>query len=154
MARQCFQQVRQLTDQLYPMLVAEVGLPLALRCVVASFAERTRTRIACHTSECPRLLEEIEIGLFRLVEDCLQHLHEPERGTSALSLTIDGGAVRLAIRSVLPEVAAHWRKRFALQFGDAVNVQSAFLLPDERLPQHIEAQPGVVVTVPAVVVGR
>ena len=54
-ARQCFQQVRRLTDHLYPPLVAEVGLPLALRCTVASFAERTGVRIACQSEDCPRL---------------------------------------------------------------------------------------------------
>ncbi len=70
-ARQCFQQVRRLTDNLYPPLVAEVGLPLALRCTVANFAERTGVRIACQTDDCPRLPLEIEIALFRVVEDCL-----------------------------------------------------------------------------------
>jgi len=154
MVRQCFRQVRQLSDEIYPMLVAEVGLPVALRCTVASFAERTRTRIACHTSDCPRLPEEIEIALFRLVEDCLEHLDQPSHRTSAISLTIEGGAVRLAIRSVLPEVAAVWRRRFAIQFGDAATVQSAYLVPDERLPANLEAEPGLVVTVPAVVVER
>jgi Histidine kinase len=154
MARQCFKQVRQLSDELYPMLVAEVGLALALRCLAAAVAERAHTRIACHTSEGPRLPEEIETALFRLADDCLEHLHEPWHGTSAISLTVEGGAVRLAIRSVLPDVVTRWRRQFAIQFGDAVSVQSAYLAADERLPSHIDTEPGLVVTVPAVVVER
>ena len=153
LARQCFRQVRQLSDELYPLLVAEVGLPLALRCHVAAAAERTHRRIACHITEGPRLPHDMEIALFRLVDDCLDHLHEPWQGTSAVSLTIDGGTIQLAVRAVLPDVAARWRKRFALQFGDAAGVRSAYLL-DERLPSRAEPAPGLVVRVPAVVVER
>src|SRR5215813_9993045 len=99
-ARQCFQQVRRLTDHLYPPLVAEVGLPLALRCTVANFAERTGVRIACQS------------------DDCLSTLHQLTRGDASVSLAIKHGAVELAIHPVMIETVALWRRRFALQFGD------------------------------------
>src|SRR5262245_49943426 len=88
-ARQCFQQVRRLTDHLYPPLVAEVGLPLALRCTVANFAERTGARITCQSDDCPRLPLEIEIALFRVVEDCLSTLHQLARGNASITLAIN-----------------------------------------------------------------
>jgi signal transduction histidine kinase len=132
-ARQCFQQVRRLTDHLYPPLVAEVGLPLALRCTVANFAERTGVRIACQSEDCPRLPLEIEIALFRVVEDCLSTLHQLARGNASVTL---------------------WRRRFTLQFGGVADVRVARLPSPDRLSVPGEAGVGLVVTVPAVVVER
>ena len=153
-ARQCFQQVRRLTDHLYPPLVAEVGLPLALRCTVANFAERTGARITCQSDDCPRLPLEIEIALFRVVEDCLSTLHQLARGTASISLAINHGAVELAIQPVMLETVALWRRRLALQFGDVADVHVAKLPAPDRLPGSNEPGVGLVVTVPAVVVER
>jgi hypothetical protein len=153
-ARQCFQQVRRLTDHLYPPLVAEVGLPLALRCTVASFAERTGLRIACHSDDCPRLPLEIEIALFRVVEDCLSAFRQIAHGNASVSLAITHGAVELAIHPVMLDTVALWRRRFAIQFGGVADVRVARLPSPE--PRSGPGEPGVglVVTVPAVVVER
>jgi hypothetical protein len=153
-ARQCFQQVRRLTDHLYPPLVSEVGLPLALRCTVASFAERTGVRIACQSDDCPRLPIEIEIALFRVVEDCLSAFHQLARGNASVSLAINHGAVELAIHPVMLETVALWRRRFSLQFGGVADVRVARLPSPQRLSGPGEAGVGLVVTVPAVVVER
>jgi hypothetical protein len=153
-ARQCFQQVRRLTDNLYPPLVAEVGLPLALRCTVANFAERTGVRIACQTDDCPRLPLEIEIALFRVVEDCLGTLRQLARGNASVSLAIKHGAVELEIHPVMLDTVALWRRRFALQFGGVADVRVARLPSPEPLSGPGEAGVGLVVTVPAVVVER
>jgi hypothetical protein len=153
-ARQCFQQVRRLTDNLYPPLVAEVGLPLALRCTVANFAERTGVRIACQTDDCPRLPLEIEIALFRVVEDCLGTLRQLARGNASVSLAIKHGAVELEIHPVMLDTVALWRRRFALQFGGVADVRVARLPSPEPLPGPGEPSVGLVVTVPAVVVER
>jgi signal transduction histidine kinase len=153
-ARQCFQQVRRLTDHLYPPLVAEVGLPLALRCTVANFSERTGVRIACQSDDCPRLPLEIEIALFRVVEDCLGTLHQLARGNASVSLAIKHGAVELAIHPVLLETVVSWRRRFSLQFGGVADVQVAKLPPPEPPSRPGEPGVGLVVTVPAVVVER
>jgi hypothetical protein len=153
-ARQCFQQVRRLTDHLYPPLVAEVGLPLALRCTVANFAERTGLRIACQSDDCPRLPLEIEIALFRVVEDCLSTLHQLARGNASVSLAIKHGAVELAIYPVLLDTVALWRRRFALQFGGVADVRVARPPAPEPLAGPRESGVGLVLTVPAVVVER
>jgi hypothetical protein len=153
-ARQCFQQVRRLTDHLYPPLVSEVGLPLALRCTVANFGERTGLKIVCRSDECPRLPLEIEIALFRVVEDCLSTLHQLARGDASVSLAINHGAVELAIHPVVLETVAVWRRRFALQFGEVADVRVTRLPSPERLSGPGEPSVGLVVTVPAVVVER
>jgi glucose-6-phosphate-specific signal transduction histidine kinase len=153
-ARQCFQQVRRLTDHLYPPLVAEVGLPLALRCTVANFAERTGVRIACQSDDCPRLPLEIEIALFRVVEDCLSTFHQVARGNASVSLAISHGAVELAIHPVMLDTVARWRRHFALQFGGVADVRVAALPSPQRLSGPGEPGVGLVVTVPAVVVER
>lgn len=153
-ARQCFQQVRRLTDHLYPPLVAEVGLPLALRCTVASFSERTGVRVACQSDDCPRLPLEIEIALFHVVEDCLSTLHQLARGNASVSLAIKHGVVELAINPVLIETVALWRRRFSLQFGGVADVRVARLPPPDRFSGPGEPGVGLVLTVPAVVVQR
>ena len=153
-ARQCFQQVRRLTDHLYPPLVAEVGLPLALRCTVASFAERSGIRVACQSEDCPRLPLEIEIALFRVVEDCLSTLHQLTRGNASVSLAIKHGAVELAIHPVMIETVALWRRRFSLQFGGVADVRVARLPSPDRFSSPGEPGVGLVLTVPAVVVER
>jgi hypothetical protein len=122
---------------------------------VANFAERTGVRIACQSEDCPRLPLEIEIALFRVVEDCLSTLHQLARGNASVSLAIKHGVVELAIHPVMIETVALWRRRFALQFGGVADVRVAkFPATPDRLSGPSELGVGLVLTVPAVVVER
>jgi signal transduction histidine kinase len=122
-ARQCFQQVRLLTDQLSPPLVAEVGLRLALLCVVASFSERTGLTVACESDDCPRLSDDLELALYRVVEDCLDNLDPSVPGTPSVALRADGDIVELHVGPVRIGAAVRWRHHLRLQFGSAVDAR-------------------------------
>jgi signal transduction histidine kinase len=128
-ARNCFQQVRLLTDQLSPPLVAEVGLRLALLCVVANFSERTGITVTCECDDCPRLADDIELALYRVVEDCLDNLDPLVHGAPP-SVTLNAaGGVELSVRPVRIGAAVRWRHHLHLQFGSAVDVR-IITLPD------------------------
>ncbi|HUK33981.1 MAG TPA: histidine kinase [Vicinamibacterales bacterium] len=147
-ARQCFQQVRLLTDQLSPPLVAEVGLRLALLCAVASFSERSGITVACDADDCPRLPDDLELALFRVVEDCLDSLDPLLCGTPSVRLIapVDGG-VELHVQPVRVGAAMRWQHHLALQFGTAIDVE----IPTIVAEAHGGARPvGVwlIVTVP------
>ena len=144
-ARECFQQVRLLTDQLSPPLVAEVGLQLALQCVVAGFSERTGITVACEGDDCPRLADDLELALYRVVEDCLDNLDPVVRSTPSVTLNTAGGAVELRVQPVRIGAAVRWRHHLRLQFGSAVDVRI------NTLPEGAHAGGvGLVVTAPQI----
>jgi signal transduction histidine kinase len=146
-ARQCFQQVRLLTDQLSPPLVVEVGLRLALQCVVASFSERTGLTVACESDDCPRLPDDLELALYRVVEDCLDNLDPLVHGTPSVTLQADGSVVELHVRPVRIGAAVRWRHHLRLQFGSAVDVRIV-TLPNEDAEDAKAAGVGLAVVAP------
>jgi signal transduction histidine kinase len=146
-ARHCFQQVRLITDQLSPPLVAEVGLRLALLCAVASFSERTGITVACEGDDCPRLPDDLELALYRVVEDCLDNLDPLAHGTPSVILSASDGPVELRVRPVRIGAAVRWRHHLRLQFGSAMDVRIVTLPAADREAAH-GAGVGLVVTAP------
>jgi signal transduction histidine kinase len=145
-ARHCFQQVRLLTDQLSPPLVAELGLRLALLCVVASFSERTGITVACEGDDCPRLPDDLELALYRVVEDCLDNLDPLSHDVPSVTLRVDG-VVDLRVRPVRIGAAVRWRHHLRLQFGSTVDVRIV-TLPDGERESSQPAGVGLVVVAP------
>lgn len=129
--RDCFRQLRSLTDQLAPPLVAELGLRVAVQCIVASFSERTGITVACEAGDCPRLPDDIELALLRVVEDCLDNL-DLLVSTPSVTLVASGDAVELRVRPVRPKVAVRWQHRMLLLFGSDVGVRMVRLSPGRR----------------------
>jgi len=150
--RECFRQVRALTDQLSPPLVAELGLELAVRCIVASFAERTGITVACDVDDCPRLPDDVELALLRVIEDCLENL-DPLVPMSSIALAAVKDTVELRVRPVRAAVAARWRHRVSLQFGTEVDVQIV-TLPVHETSGSPSARVGLVVTATGIAPSR
>ena len=121
-ARHCFLELRLLTDRLSPPLVADVGLRIALLCAVASAAERTGLSITCDGDDCPRLPDDVELALFRVVEDCLDNL-TPAFGPPSVHLTFVNGAVEVDVRPVQSTAASRLRDELRLQYGTALRVR-------------------------------
>jgi signal transduction histidine kinase len=142
--RDCFRQIRLLTDQLSPPLVAELGLELAVRCVVASFTERTGITVACDVDDCPRLPDDVELTLLRVIEDCLENL-DPLVQMSSIALAAVKDTVELRVRPVRAAVAARWQHRVFLQFGTAVDVRM-LTLPAHEAGGSPSARVGLIVT--------
>ena len=120
-ARQCFDDVRRVADQLAPPLVADVGLPLAIRSVVSSFTERTGIAVRVDESPAVRLSGAVEVAVFHLVEEWLDSLADatPSRIPS-ITMTAAGGLLEVAFEPVRASLAQAWRARLRLQFGRAI----------------------------------
>ena len=130
-ARRCFDEVRRVAERLAPPLIADVGLPLAIRCVVSAFAERTGIHV--HADEIPAVPLEgaVEVAVFRLVEEWLASLAgaPPSRAPSIAMKRADT-AIEVALEPVRADLAQVWHTRLRLQFGRAVKHSTAAL--DDR----------------------
>jgi len=84
LASQCVREVRTMSYLLHPPMLAESGLGPALQWFVEGFSERS----GIHTTlELPgkmkRLPNEMEISLFRIVQECLTNVHRHSKSATA-----------------------------------------------------------------------
>jgi len=116
-ARDCFQQLRALADELHPPIVADVGLRRAVATFVGDYVERTHVPVTYEMDECPRLPEEVEMAIYRLVVDCLDDLHLSKESVSgAVTLRSRRRAVELTIVPATLDSAIRWRQYLGTRF--------------------------------------
>jgi signal transduction histidine kinase len=99
--RQAEREVRTTCYLLHPPMLDEAGLPAAVRWYVEGFAKRSRIKvdidIAAELSE-HRLPEDVEIALFRVVQEALTNVHRHSGSKKArLSLMRSNDDVSLTI---------------------------------------------------------
>lgn len=76
MVEEVSKQIRTISYLLHPPLLDEAGLPPALRCFVDGFAKRSEIAVDLEISpNLERLPHEIEISVFRVVQECLANVH-------------------------------------------------------------------------------
>jgi two-component system sensor histidine kinase UhpB len=134
--------IRNVTNDLRPSLLDDLGLLPALRSLVADFSERRGARIALEAPDTlPVLSEEAEVALFRALQEALANVarHAGDAPTS-VRIQATPGEVRLRIADLGPgfagagalatlEAAGHMglagmRERI-LALGGEVDVKSA-----------------------------
>ena len=77
---------------LHPPLLDEAGLKSALRWYVEGFADRSGIEVDLRLdSQLPRLPQEVETTIFRIVQESLTNIHR-HSGSKNASLRIDHGA--------------------------------------------------------------
>jgi signal transduction histidine kinase len=80
------QEIRTLSYLLHPPLLDEVGLGSALRWYVSGFSERSKIKVDLDLpSDFGRLPDELEIVVFRVIQESLTNIH---RHSGSLSATI------------------------------------------------------------------
>jgi signal transduction histidine kinase len=96
---QCGREIRTISYLLHPPLLDEVGLVSALKQYVEGFQERTAIQVRlCIPDNFPRLGSEMEMTLFRIVQEGLANVHRHSGSASALiALDIHGGSARLVL---------------------------------------------------------
>jgi signal transduction histidine kinase len=75
LAERCSQEIRTLSYLLHPPLLDELGLMSALRSYTAGYTQRTGIQTELKMDEIGRLPRDIEITLFRIVQEALTNVH-------------------------------------------------------------------------------
>ncbi|MGH9574008.1 MAG: sensor histidine kinase [Candidatus Acidiferrales bacterium] len=85
LASEITSQIRTVSYLLHPPLLEEIGLDAALRWFAEGFAERSgiAVHVESSSSETPKLPQEIEITLFRIVQEALANIHRHSGSKSA-----------------------------------------------------------------------
>jgi PAS domain S-box-containing protein len=95
----CLAETRTISHLLHPPLLDEAGLASAARLFVDEFSRRSGIAVSFELSpESMRLPSDIEIALFRAVQEALTNVHRHSGATSVeIRLTLEGKRVRLEI---------------------------------------------------------
>ena len=115
MLEEMSRQTRTVSHLLHPPLLDEVGLKSALRWFVEEFAERSGIKVSIDIPEdLGRLSDDLEIAVFRIVQECLTNIHR-HSGSAVASVLLSqaGGRVGVRIadqgRGISPEKLAELR---------------------------------------------
>ena len=85
-------EIRTISHLLHPPLLDEAGLASALRWYVEGFSERSRIKVDLEMSPgLARLPKEIEISIFRTVQECLTNIHKHSDSPTATIRVIQQG---------------------------------------------------------------
>jgi signal transduction histidine kinase len=85
MVEQITREIRTISHLLHPPLLDAAGLVSALRWYVDGFSERSKIKIDIDIpEEFGRLSDEMEIAIFRMVQECLTNIHRHSGGTSGV----------------------------------------------------------------------
>lgn len=93
------QDIRTMSYLLYPPLLDEVGLKSALTEYVHGFAQRSRIEVSLEiSSELTRLERDLELCLFRIVQECLTNIHRHSESKSAIiRIAVQDGSLTLEV---------------------------------------------------------
>ena len=100
LVRELSQELRTMSHLLHPPLLDEAGLESALRWFVEGFAQRSGIQVDLElASELGRLSEEMEIAIFRVVQESLANVHRHSGSkTAQVRVGRDAQKVTLEIR--------------------------------------------------------
>ena len=84
MVEQISREIRTISHLLHPPLLDAARLASALRWYVDGFSERSQIKVELHIPEpFRRLPDDMEIAIFRMVQECLTNIHRHSGGNSA-----------------------------------------------------------------------
>jgi PAS domain S-box-containing protein len=92
-------QLRTISHLLHPPLLDEVGLSSALRLFLEGFGERSKIKVDLEiANDFERLPQELEIAIFRIVQECLTNIHRHSGSKVAkIRITRRDGQVRVEV---------------------------------------------------------
>lgn len=92
--------IRTMSYLLYPPLLDEVGLRSALAEYVHGYGQRSHIQVSLDVApDLTRLNRELELCLFRIVQECLTNVHRhSESKSAAIRIACTGGVLTLEVR--------------------------------------------------------
>lgn len=97
MVDQISREIRTISHLLHPPLLEVAGLASALRWYVDGFSERSQIKVELKMPEdLTRLPDEMEIAIFRVVQECLTNVHR-HSGSAAAEIRVQEEAHRIVI---------------------------------------------------------
>jgi len=101
-------EIRTISHLLHPPLLDEAGLASALRWYVEGFAERSKVDARLDiAADFERLPNEIELSIFRVVQECLTNIHRHSGSpTAGIRVRIDGATVRVEVEDAGKGISA------------------------------------------------
>jgi signal transduction histidine kinase len=92
-------EIRTISHLLHPPLLDEAGLGAALRIYVEGFSQRSKVAAKLEVPEdLPRLAQDVEISIFRIVQECLTNIHKHADATSVvISITPSARSITLRV---------------------------------------------------------
>jgi PAS domain S-box-containing protein len=93
-------EIRTISHLLHPPLLDEVGLASALRWYITGFAQRSKIKAVIEIpKELGRLPSEMEIAVFRAVQECLTNIHRHSGSSScAVKIVQDEKCFRIEVK--------------------------------------------------------
>jgi PAS domain S-box-containing protein len=99
MVKELEQEIRATSYLLHPPLLDELGLRAALAWYIEGLQQRVGIDVRLSIAEFERLPEEMELTIFRVVQECLTNIHRHSNSKTAhLSLVCDSANVVVEVR--------------------------------------------------------
>jgi PAS domain S-box-containing protein len=100
LVQQVSTEIRTISHLLHPPLLDIAGVALALRWYVDGFSDRSKIKVDLEIpADFGRLPADIEIAVFRIVQECLTNIHRHSgSATAAISLIQEGDLLVLRVR--------------------------------------------------------
>jgi PAS domain S-box-containing protein len=97
--RQVSTELRTLSYLLHPPLLEEMGLESALRWYIDGFGQRSGIKVHLQQSDLGRLSRDLEIAIFRMVQECLTNVHRHSGSSTArIRLYPSAGTIILEVK--------------------------------------------------------
>jgi PAS domain S-box-containing protein len=100
LVEQVSREIRTISHLLHPPLLDVAGLVSALRWYVDGFSERSKIKVDLDIpSDFGRLPDEVEIAIFRIVQECLTNIHRHSGSDSAIiTLTKENDSLTVQVK--------------------------------------------------------
>jgi PAS domain S-box-containing protein len=100
MTDECIREVRTLSYLLYPPMLEEMGLRMAIEWHVDGFTRRSGIRVNCEVQpEIGRLPRDVEVAVFRIFQESLTNIHRhSESPTAQVHLWLEDGKIILEVK--------------------------------------------------------